>query len=186
MQRKDAEPRYEEGPSEINFVEVLRPHECHMHRHPAGKPGDRLLPGQPAARRAPTPRLTYAEPPGAYGWPNCVHGEWPRELHPEVESNLVKAVVRLLVSQDVSWWREATWVIRTLHEAVLHSPDPAIRSEAASYAARILKTIPHDQILGAKTPIPRAEILAQFEEIPQVSLPVVLAEIERWEHGDNR
>jgi hypothetical protein len=151
-----------------------------------GTAGDLMSAKREAAAllRSYAPKLTFADIPGAFAWPNCVSGQWPLGLHPNAESNLIKALVRLLVSQDQQWWRDTTWIVRTLEEAVVHSEDATVRSEAASYGRVLLRVILDEWILGARIPRPRAEAEDRFSSIPSVRLdPITEGPITRWAAG---
>jgi hypothetical protein len=135
-----------------------------------------------ALLRSYAPKLTFANLPGAFAWPNCVHGQWPSGLHPNAEANLAKALMRLLCSQDPSWWRDKTWVIHTLAAAVDQTVDDEVRREAAAYGRMLLEVVQDEWILGTRIPRPRAEIVELMDKVlpPGQLDPVLVTAFKKW------
>jgi hypothetical protein len=137
-----------------------------------------------ALLRSYAPRLTFPDDEGAFSWPDVLLARWPQGLEGKAQSNLVLALVRLLLSQDKTWWRDVTWVIYTLDEAVANSDVLQVKSEAAGYGLALLGVISDEWILGGNVRRQRGDVIKRMTSVSPIEIrPAIRADIRTWGTG---
>jgi hypothetical protein len=113
----------------------------------SGTPGSQLEAARLLYARA--DKLTELRSDGSLDvhWPYWLYENWPADLHLDVRGNILRALVAVLLSKELSVWQRGDyyyWVIGLLDEAIQREksdPEAAIGAEAGRLQTIVLGTI---------------------------------------------
>jgi hypothetical protein len=86
--------------------------------------------------------LTREARPSYYDWPDVLIDNWLTDLPLEARVRILAAFVRVVLSQELSWWVSKWWFFAYLDEALQIDPDPIVRDSAADLLRAFFRAIP--------------------------------------------
>ena len=77
-----------------------------------------------------------------YAWPDVLIDQWLTDLPLEARLRILAAFVKVVLSQESSWWDSEWWFFAYLDEVAQKDPDPTVTDSAVALLRTFFRVIP--------------------------------------------